>query len=61
MSSRNWFHTFFTYLGLPIELTRPSEPEFMPMLNRMEKHLMGISKFLSYAERLVLVNRAVPA
>jgi hypothetical protein len=36
--------------------TRPSFQEFTPILTRMEKHLMGISRFLSHAGRLVLVN-----
>lgn len=46
----------FTYLGLPLGTTRPSVIEFMPILNRMERHLMGISRMLTYAGRLILVN-----
>lgn len=46
----------FTYLGLPLGTSRPSVQEFMPILTRMEKHLMGISRFLTYAGRLILVN-----
>lgn len=46
----------FTYLGLPLGITRPSVQEFMPILTRMEKHLMGISRHLTYAGRLILVN-----
>jgi hypothetical protein len=46
----------FTYLGLPLGTTRPDVQEFMPILTRLERHLMGISRFLSYAGSLVLVN-----
>lgn len=46
----------FTYLGLPLGLTRPSVTKFMPLLTRVEKHLMGISRMLTYEGRLVLVN-----
>lgn len=46
----------FTYLGLPLGTTRPSVQEFTPLLSKMEKRLAGVSKFLSYQGRLVLVN-----
>lgn len=46
----------FTYLGLPLGLTKPVVYEFMPVLTRVERHLMGISRMLTYAGRLVLVN-----
>jgi hypothetical protein len=46
----------FTYLWLPLGTTRPSFQEFTPILTRMEKYLMGITRFLSPAGRLVLVN-----
>lgn len=46
----------FTYLGLPLGVTRPSVTEFMLILTRVEKHLMGISRMLTYAGRLILVN-----
>lgn len=40
----------FTYhLGLPLGTTRLSVQEFMPILTRMERHLMGISRHLTYA------------
>jgi hypothetical protein len=38
----------FTYLGLPLSTTKPSVSEFMPILTRMERHLMGISQMLTY-------------
>jgi hypothetical protein len=33
----------------------------MPILTRLERHLMGITRFLSYAGRLVLVNSVYSA
>lgn len=52
----------FTYLGLPLGTTRPTVQEFMPILTRMEKHLlMGISRHLTYAGRLILVNSVYSA
>lgn len=46
----------FTYLGLPLGTTKPSLQEFSPMLTRIEKRMSGISKFLSYHGRLIMVN-----
>lgn len=46
----------FTYLGLPLDLTKPHVSEFMPVLTRVEKHLMGIFRMLTYVGRFVLVN-----
>jgi hypothetical protein len=46
----------FTYLGLPLGTTRPSIQELALILIRMERHLMGISRHLSYGGRLILVN-----
>jgi len=51
----------FTYLGLPLGTTRPSVQEFTPLLSKMEKRLAGVSKFLSYQGRLVLVNSVFSA
>jgi hypothetical protein len=45
-----------TYLGLPLGTTRPSFQEFTPILTRMDKHFMAISRFLTHAGRLLLVN-----
>lgn len=47
---------FFAYLGLPLGTTRPSVADFMPILNIMERHLMGLTRMLTYAGRLILVN-----
>jgi len=46
----------FTYLGLPLGTTKPSLIEFTPLLTKIERRLSGISKFLSYNGRLILVN-----
>jgi hypothetical protein len=46
----------FTYLGLPLGTTRPNVLEFAPLVCRIERRLAGISKFLSYNGRLILVN-----
>lgn len=46
----------FTYLGLPLGTTKPTVLEYTPLLSRIEKRLSGVSKFLSYQGRLILVN-----
>lgn len=46
----------FTYLGLPLGTTKPSVTEFLPILTRIEKRMMGINKLLSYDGRLLMVN-----
>jgi hypothetical protein len=46
----------FTYLGLPLGTTKPTIQEFMPLLTRIEKWLMGITPHASYAGRLTLCN-----
>lgn len=51
----------FTYLGLPLGTTKPSLQEFSPLLTRIERRLTGISKFLSYHGRLILVNSVLSA
>lgn len=51
----------FTYLGLPLGTTKPTIQEYSPLLNRIEKRLSGVSKFLSYHGRLILVNSVFSA
>jgi hypothetical protein len=46
----------FTYLGLPLGTTRPSVQDFLPLISRIERRLMGLNTFLSYVGRFVLVN-----
>jgi hypothetical protein len=50
-----------TYLGLPLGTTKPTLEEYSPLLNRIERRLSGISKFLSYHGRLILVNFVLSA
>jgi hypothetical protein len=47
----------FTYLGH----TKPVIQEFLPLLSRIERRLMGISPFTSYSRRLTLVNVVLSA
>ena len=51
----------FTYLGLPLGTTRPTVQEFSPLLTKMERRLSGVSKFLSYQGRLIMVNSVFSA
>jgi hypothetical protein len=51
----------FMYLGLPLGTTKPSLQEFSPLLTRIERRLFGISKFLSYHGRLILINSVLSA
>lgn len=51
----------FTYLGLPVGTTGPAIQEYMPMMNRIEKRLVGINSLLTYAGRLIIVNSVLSA
>lgn len=46
----------FTYLGLPMGLTKPQVKDYAPLICRIERRLTASSQFLSYAGRLQLVN-----
>jgi hypothetical protein len=46
----------FTYLGLPMGTTKPSIRDMSPLIDRVERRLSDVSSFLSYGDRLVLVN-----
>lgn len=46
----------FTYLGLPLSLTKLTVADFWPLVNRCERRLSSISSFLSQACRLQLTN-----
>jgi hypothetical protein len=46
----------FTYLGLPMGNNKPSIKDFSPLTDRVERRLSVVSSFLSYGDRLVLVN-----
>jgi hypothetical protein len=45
-----------TYLGLPLGTTRPSVEEFFPLVSKIERRMMALSKLLSYQGRIILVN-----
>jgi hypothetical protein len=46
----------FTYLGLPLSLTKPRIIDFSPLVNRCERRLAATSTFLSQAGRLEVTN-----
>jgi hypothetical protein len=46
----------FTYLGLPLGITKPSLEHFLPMVQRVEKRLCGIVDFLDYGGKLLMVK-----
>jgi hypothetical protein len=46
----------FTYLGLPMGTTKPTIRDLSPLIDRIERRLSATSSFLSYGDRLVLVN-----
>lgn len=46
----------FTYLGLPLCLTKPTVADFWPLVSKCERRLSSISAFLSQAGRLQLTN-----
>lgn len=49
----------FTYLGLPIGLTKPQVKDYAPLICRIERKISASSPFLSYAGRLELVNSVI--
>jgi hypothetical protein len=46
----------FTYLGLPMGTTKPSIRDMSPLIDKVERRLSDVSSFLSYGDRLILVN-----
>lgn len=51
----------FTYLRLPLSLTRPTVADYWPLVSRCERRLVSISSFLSQAVRLQLTNAVFSA
>lgn len=41
--------------------TRPTIDEYFPMMNQIERIMMGMNKLLSYDGRLILVNSVLTA
>ena len=46
----------FTYLGLPMDTTRPTIKDMAPLVDRVGRRLSYVVSFLSYGDSLVLVN-----
>jgi len=51
----------FTYLGLPMGLSRPKVDDFLPLINKYERRLNYVSPFLSQAGRLEITNSVLTA
>lgn len=46
----------FTYLGLPLGLTKPKVEEFLPLVSKCERRLSSTSTLLNQACRLQMTN-----
>jgi hypothetical protein len=46
----------FTYLGLPLGLTKPRVEDFLPLVTRCERRLVNTCLFLSQAGKLQITN-----
>jgi hypothetical protein len=46
----------FTYLGLPLGITKPSPEHFLPMVQRVQHKLCGIADFLNYGGKIEMVK-----
>jgi hypothetical protein len=51
----------FTYLGLPLSITKPIVADFWPLVTKCERRLVNISSFLSQAGRLQMTNAVISA
>jgi hypothetical protein len=51
----------FTYLGLPLGITKPKVVDFLPLVSKCERRLVSISKFLSQAGKLQMTNVVLSA
>jgi len=51
----------FTYLGLPLSLTKPTVANFWPLISKCERRLVTVSSFLSHASRLQMTNAVLSA
>jgi hypothetical protein len=49
----------FTYLGLPLGLTKPLVKDYVPLICRVKRRVSASSQFLSYAGRLQLINSII--
>lgn len=46
----------FTYLGLPLNLSKPRLEDFVPVMQRIDRRLVGCSTLLSYGDKLTLIK-----
>ena len=51
----------FTYLGLPLGITKPRIDDFLPLVSKCERRLACTSTFLSQAGKLELTNAVLSA
>ena len=51
----------FTYLGLPLGITKPKVDEFLPLISKCERRLQATSQFLTQAGRLQMTNSVFTA
>jgi len=51
----------FTYLGLPLGITKPRVEDFLPLITKCERRLVCTSSFLSQAGKLELTNAVLSA
>jgi hypothetical protein len=51
----------FTYLGLPLSLTRPIIAYYWPLVSKCERRMVSISFFLSQVGRLQMTNAVLSA
>src|SRR4051794_36929897 len=49
----------FTYLGLPMGITKPSVTDLMPLVDKIERRLTSTSMWLSFGGRVQLINSAL--
>ena len=51
----------FTSLGLPLGTTKPRVQDFLPLVNKCESRLGGVTYMLSQAGRLQITNAVLSA
>jgi hypothetical protein len=51
----------FTYIGLPLGLSKPRMEHMLPLVTKVERKLLVCSEFLGTAGKLELVNSVLPS
>ena len=51
----------FTYLGLPLGISKPTVNDFLPLISKCERRLQATSQFLTQAGRLQMTNSVFTA